>query len=242
MKSCYFVNWIINTFLFFSAFLFLGTSAHADPWTGKGELGYVQVSGNTESETLNAGIRLEKIHDKWKHVAKASAIRAAEDDEASSESYGASWRSEYSLSARSFTFGDIRYFDDKFDSFEEIYTISAGFGYKVFNREGLTWDLSAGIGYRDTAIESTQEDISSITYILESDYKQQLTESTTLENNTRAEIAHDNSFIQNVLGISISINSSLALKVSYDVRHNTQPEPGDVSTDKIFSTNIVYSF
>ena len=219
----------------------------ADDWTGKGELGYVLVSGNTESETLNAALKFEKIHNKWKHNAKFSAITSEADDSngvkvKSSDSVSAGWRSQYSLSERAYTFGDFRYFDDKFDSFEEIYTASFGFGYSVIKQEMMTWDISLGVGYRDTTDEVTQEDLSGVSYLIESDYQYQITESTKFENDTRFELNSDNNFVQNVAGLSVSINSSLALKLLYDVRYNSDPSPGFDSTDRIFSTNIVYSF
>lgn len=223
-------------------FVLISFSTMADDWEGKGELGYVLVGGNTESEVLNLGVEFSKKQDKWNHEAKLAAVKATSNDVDSAESYSAGWRSEYDLSERSFAFGDLRYFDDKFDSFEEIYTAAAGYGYKVLLRENLTWELSAGVGYRDTTIEVTQEDIGSIAYLLESNYKHTLSETAKFENYTRAEIADDNTFSQNKTSIAVSINSALALKASHEVRHNSDPAPGFKSVDRITSINIVYSF
>lgn len=220
----------------------LAMPAFAQDWTGKGELGFVQVGGNTESEVLNLGIEFEKKTDVWEHSAKITAVRASNDGDDSAEAYSAGWRSQYTLSDRSYAFGDARYFDDKFDSFEEIYTVAAGYGYKVLMEEGLTWELSAGVGYRDTTVETTGEDVSGVAYLLESDYKHTLTESTDLENYTRVEFTDDNTFSQNITSLAVSINSALALKASHEIRHNSDPAPGFTSVDRITSINIVYSF
>lgn len=217
----------------------------ADPWTGKGELGYVLVEGNTTSEVLNLGLEFEKIHDKWKHLAKVDAVESRSDDEQLTKSNGASWRSEYSFSERTFGFGEASYLNDRFDSFENIYTVAVGAGYKVIMQENLTWDLSAGAGYRATKTVDAgglTEDIGSIAYLLTSDYKHQLTESTSFENLTKFLIAKDDTYSTNVASLSVSINASLALKLKHDVRHHSDPEPGFKSVDRITSVNVVYSF
>lgn len=217
-------------------------NAVADDWKGKGELGYVLVGGNTESEVLNLGVEFSKEQGNWSHSSKLTAVKATSNDVDSAESYSAGWRSEYKLSDRSYVFGDFRYFDDKFDSFEEIYTAAMGYGYKVLMREGLTWDLSIGAGYRDTTVELTQEDVSGVAYLLESDYKHSLTETTEFENYTRVEFTDENTFSQNITSLAVSINSALALKASHEVRHNSDPAMGFKSVDRITSVNIVYSF
>ena len=222
--------------------LLWSVGVYADPWTGKGELGFVQVSGNTESETLNAGFQMEKKQESWEHKAKAAAVRATSNDVDSAESYLASWRSRYNFSERSYAFGDLRYFDDKFDSFEEIYTAAVGVGRTVIMSDAINWDLSAGVGYQQRTVEITKEDESGITYLLESEYDHKLTETADFENDTRVEISQDNTFSQNIASLSVSINSSLALKASYEVRHNSDPEPGFKSVDRILSINVVYKF
>lgn len=214
----------------------------ADPWTGEGEFGFVQVTGNTESETLNAAFEAEKKHGKWTHIAKAAAVQATSNDVDSAESYLAGWRSEHSFSERAYSFGDLNYFDDRFDSYEEIYTAALGIGYKAIMRDHLTWDVSAGVGYRDTTVELTQEVESGLAYLLESDYKHTLTETTQLENYTRVEIGDFNTFSKNKTSLSVTINSILALRASYEIRHNSDPEPGFEATDRITSINIVLKF
>jgi len=232
----------------------LSTSAViADPWTGKGELGYILVEGNTTSEVLNLGLEFEKVHNNWKHKATLGAIESKSNGDQNTKSYGANWRTEYSFSERTFSFGEISYLDDKFDTFEKIYNVAVGAGYKVIMREHQTWDLSAGTGYRETKRELAEGevlavgeelsdlDISSIAYLLTSDYKHQLTESTSFENLTKSVIAKDDTYSTNVTSLSVSINASLALKIKHDIRHHSDPASGK-SVDRITSVNVVYSF
>lgn len=245
----------------------MSATTFAEGWAGKGELGFVNVDGNSESQTLNGALTLEKSAGQWKHIAKATALRASTDGDVNGESYSAGWRSEYAFDERLYGFGDFRAYEDKFDSFDEIYTLAFGLGYRVIMQDDIKWNLSAGLGYRDTTLNTEvplldpitnnpvvnpitneqvtvekSEDISGATLLLESDYKHKLSETTSFENYTRIEPTSDNTFVQNVAGLSVSINTALALKVGYDVRYNTDPAPGFKSTDRITSVNIVYSF
>ena len=229
------------------------TIAADEGWSGKGEGGISIVSGNSDSQIITAGVEVGKKTGPWEHSAKLSILKSESGDTETADSLLAGWVSKYLISDRSFVFGDLRYLDDDFDSFDAIYTVAVGYGYKVLMEEGHTWDVSAGAGYRDTEYDSRisdaaletdglERDIASAALILGSDYSIQLTETTAFENDTRAEITSDNTYLQNVAALSVAMSDNLALKLKYDVRHNTDPAPGSTSTDKITSANVVYSF
>ena len=69
-----------------------------------------------------------------------------------------------------------------------------------------------------------------------------LTETTELTNAFLVEAGSDNTFVQNELGVSVKINSSLALKTALQTRHNTDVKPGIDKTDTLFTTNLVFGF
>lgn len=211
-------------------------------WKGKGEAGLVIVSGNSESEVLNVGLEFSKTAGIWEHLTKLSAVRAESEGVDNAESFAAEWESKFSFSERTYGFGNIRYFDDKFDSYEGITTAGAGVGYRVLMDEDIKWELSAGLGYRTTELEVTGEDQSGATFLGGSKYLHKLTQTTSISNDTRVESTSDNTFVQNKFAVSVAINSALALKVAYDVRYNSDVAPGDDDTDTITSVNLVYNF
>jgi len=214
--------------------------AHAEGWTGEGSAGIVIVSGNSDSETVNVGLALTKKADVWEHTFKFMANSSESDGDKSAESYLAAYNAKYNLDPKSFLWGDLRYLDDKFDSFDGITTIGAGYGYRISNSDELKWNVSAGIGYRDTEIESTGEDISGVAFIGESDFTLKLSETTEFIDVFRVEATADNSYLQNIAGISVAMSDVLSLKVTYDVRYNTDPAAGDTSTDSITAVSVVY--
>ncbi|GAB2189231.1 DUF481 domain-containing protein [Sessilibacter sp. MAH2] len=225
-----------------AAILTFANASFAGEWGGVGEAGLILVDGNSQSKTLNSALEITNKGKRWEHSGNLDATSAESENEKSAESYTAAWDSKYLLNERTFLFGDLRYFNDKFDSFEEINSVGAGAGYKIFLSEELQWDVSAGLGYRQTELEESGEDQSGATFLVTSSYNQQLTETTSLSNVTRVESGDDNTFVQNKLGLNVAINSSLALKLGYEVRYNSEPAAGDESQDTITSVNLVYKF
>ena len=48
--------------------------------------------------------------------------------------------------------------------------------------------------------------------------------------------------MQNDAGLQVDINKKLALKVGYQLRHNTDAPGGAKKTDQLMTTNLVYNF
>ena len=59
---------------------------------------------------------------------------------------------------------------------------------------------------------------------------------------TLVEAGSNNTFLQNDTGLAVSMNDRLALKVGYQVRHNSDVTPGTKKTDTLLTTNLVFKF
>src|SRR5690606_24744745 len=73
-------------------------------------------------------------------------------------------------------------------------------------------------------------------------FKHKLTDTTSFENTLLLEAGSDNKFVQNDAGLAVSMTDKLALKVGYQVRHNSDVSPGTDKTDQLVTTNLVYKF
>ncbi len=72
--------------------------------------------------------------------------------------------------------------------------------------------------------------------------KYRLTDNTALEDTLLVEAGSKNQYYQNDIGVSVSMTKKMALKVGYQIRYNSDTQPGTVSTDKLMTTNLVYNF
>lgn len=247
----------------------LAVQADDGAWSGSGELGLALSRGNTKSENLNAKLAFKKEDDLWKHNIFLNALRNKGEvtttalDGSSIDTYeltanryefGAS--SGYKLDERSYIVGALRYENDDFSPYEYQGIVSLGYGYTAIKNERTELSFEAGPGYRrldkrpyaalagDPPV-STIVDPSADGQIVARGlvaFKHKLTDNTAFENVLLVEAGSDNKFLQNDAGLAVSMNSKLALKLGYQVRHNTDVSPGADKTDQLVTTNLVYNF
>jgi putative salt-induced outer membrane protein len=219
----------------------LSLPAHAD-WQGKGELGGVLARGNTETETLNAKVDMTKETEEWSHLVGFSILRTTNDDVTSADRWELRGESQYKLTERSYVFGALRYEEDQFTDYEYQGTASAGYGYKFIDTERTKLDGKIGVGYRQSELRVTGETEDDAILRGAVDFEHQLTETTKVVDKFLVEAGSDNTYLQNILGIEVKINSALALGLSYEVRHNTDVQPGTDKTDQVLTANLVFGF
>lgn len=232
------------------ASLCLSSTAFAQGWKGQGEAGFVKASGNTDSENLNVGLKFSNEGAVWTNEIAFAAYQSSNDDVDSADSLSADYKLKRDLTERSNIFFNLNYLDDDFDGFTEQVGAAVGYGYKVIDSEPVGWEVGAGIGYRDTSellllddgsrVEG--EDLSGATFIVRSDYRNQLTANTQFIDTFKADLGSDNTYLENEAALLVSMNDKFALKASIIVRHNTDPADGFDETDTISSLSLVYNF
>jgi len=230
--------------------LCLSSTIQAKGWSGQGEAGYVKAGGNTDSESLNIGLKFVNEGPLWAHELGFTTYQASADGVDSAETLAASYTVKRELSERSNVFFTLSYLDDDFDGFTEQLSTTIGYGYKVIDTKTVGWETGIGVGYRDTqqlvrledGTELEGEDVSGETLVLRSDYRHQLTDNTQFLDHFKAEIGSDNSFIENDAALVVAMNEVFSLKAGVIIRHNTDPALGADDTDTITSLNLVYNF
>lgn len=230
--------------------LCISNAAFAEGWKGQGEAGLVKSSGNTDSENINIGLKFSNQGEVWSNHFDLAALKASNNDIDSADSLSADYTLKRDLSERSNIFLNLSYLDDDFDGFTEQVGASLGYGYKVIESEPVAWEVGAGIGYRDTSElfllddggELEGEDLSGATFVLRSDYRNQLTPNTQFIDTFKADIGSDNTYVENEAAILVSMNEKFALKAGIVIRHNTDPAEGFDETDTISSVSLVYNF
>jgi len=224
-------------------------------WKGQGEAGFVTTSGNTDSDSLNLGLKFEKSGKVWDHEIGLAAYQASQEGIDTAENFSANYTLKRNLTERSNIFFNLGYLDDDFDGFTEQLSAAVGYGYKVFNGESVKWETGAGVGYRDTdqltvirddfgdIVEEIEgDDVSGATFVLRSDFEAKISETTKFVDNFKAEIGSDNTYVENDAALFVAINESFSLKLGYLVRYNSDPADGADDTDTITSLNLVYGF
>jgi putative salt-induced outer membrane protein len=229
-----------------------------DGWSGTGELGFAATRGNAKSENLNAKLEFKKEDETWKDHFYLTALRSkgestvttvVDDEVVSVKNYdltanryegGASVG--YKLDERSYVVGALRYENDDFSPFDYQAVLSLGYGYTAIKNERTELSFEIGPGYKRFEPVLTSEAESDVVGRGLIGFRHRFNENTAFENTFLVEAGSDNTFYQNDAGLVVNMNKTLALKLGYQVRHNSDVAPGLKKTDQLMTTNLVYNF
>lgn len=227
-------------------------------WNFTGELGFAMSRGNRRSENLNTRLLFSQEDVRSKHQLTLSALRAKADVTSDFDGDGVA-ETRYTTSANRYQvagttaikvnemhnwFGAARYERDDFSLYDYQGTFSFGYGHHFIRNEDTRLLTEIGPGYRRARRMSTGEIQSDFIVRGLLEFRHRLTENSEFTNSLLVESGQDNTFAQNDLGVSVSMNESLALKAALQARHNTDVdrEAGVKETDTLTTINLVYTF
>jgi putative salt-induced outer membrane protein len=209
-------------------------------WKGKGELGASLASGNSENEAANATLEVKNTRDKWTHTFGLAGNYGSDGSLTTAERWEARAQSDYAFTDRAYWFGAGRYEDDRFSTFEYQASLSTGLGYKFIDTERTRFWAQAGPGYRFAELRETGESEDGMILRGDVGFEHQLTETTKIVDRFLVESGSGNTYLQNDLGLEVTITGSLGLRVGYQVRHNTDVLPGVEKTDTLTTVGLLY--
>jgi putative salt-induced outer membrane protein len=217
--------------------------AEEDGWKGTGEFGLAISKGNTETQSVTGNLKLGYVRDPWSQDFNAKILQAEDETDETANRYTLSAKTKYGFTDISYSFLKLRYEEDKFSGYEHQSSVGIGYGHKVLDTDihKLNLELGAGVSsFTEDTPEGKKETYPIVQGNVE--YSWQLTDSTALTDTLSVESGSENTLVENALGLAVSISKKLALKLSYDIKHNTEvPEDTD-STDTVLTTNLVYNW
>ncbi|MFT4246546.1 MAG: DUF481 domain-containing protein [Pseudomonas sp.] len=226
------------------------------PWSGSsGELGYASAHGNSTTDSLNGRVKLRYTDGDWIHsfdgtVLRSSAQYTTTNDDGSFTRYRQTTAERYTATAGSaLQLGEHRqltatgrYEHDDFATYDRLATFGIGYGTRLIDREHFYLDAQIGPGIRKAHNADEDRDETGLIGRGLFDLKYTLTDNTDLINALLVESGSYNTYAQNDLGVQVSMNSRLALKAAWQLRHNSDISDGDKKTDSLTTMNLVYTF
>ena len=225
-------------------------SAQTSNWSGEGELGYLMTSGNSETESLNAGLDLNYEARPWRHHARFQAFYSAEEKETetgeeemetSAQKYRISGKTDYLFTENNYAFLTGSYQDDRFSGYDYETSVAAGYGRRLFQTDRLLMEVEAGPGYRYKRLETGGEDEEAILrfYAL---FTAQVSESALFKQELSVEAGADQTVTESITSIKTRINSLFSMKASYTLEHTSTVPEDTEKTDTETALTLVYSF
>lgn len=224
--------------------------------TGGGELGFAAASGNSNNESFNG--RLDLTYNDgsaWRHSASLFGLHSrseytrtqedgsvVRDRRTTANRYTVTANSAYKMDHRGTLNTSVRHEEDDFGTYSRQQSVSLSYGNRVIENDRAHLDLQVGPGYRrayDTLDGRTEASFIGRGLI---DMRYALSENTEIVNKLLVESGEYNTFAQNDLGVSVTMNSHLALKAGWQARHNSDVAPDLKKTDTLTTMNVVYRF
>lgn len=210
-------------------------------WHGNGELGGFLTTGNSETSGVSAGLSLDKEGIDWRHKIRVLADYQRSDGVTTRNQWMASYEPNYNLTARLYLFGLGMYEKDRFQGFSDRITFSGGAGYRVIDSDVMTLDLKAGPAWRRTewiALPAT----SKLNGLAGADFLWHISPALDFTNNAQALWGDGNSTYSNTAALTAKLGGALSARLSYGVRHETNPPAGTDKTDTVTRAALVYGF
>jgi putative salt-induced outer membrane protein len=212
-----------------------------DNWSGRGELGAFNSTGNAENTGLTASLALTREGINWRHKLRGRADYQEANGVTTREQFLAAYEPNLKLSPRLFAFALAQYERDRFQGFSARYSLSGGLGYEVIDRDDLSLSIQAGPAYRQTERINDTTD-SSLAGLASADFDWQISERIALTQDLSAFIESGNSTYVSDTGLQAGISDRIKVRLSYTVEHDTDPPPGAENTDTLSRITILYDF
>lgn len=229
-------------------------------WTGSGEAGFAMARGNARSENLNAKLAFGMEDIQWKHDWYLTALRAKGETEIfevvngeivntgrkrydlTANRYEAGASSGFKFDDRNYIVGALRYENDDFSPYAWQGVFSIGYGHIFVKNDTTYLATEIGPGYRRARDAETRQTENNLVGRGKLDFSHKLTDSTTLYDTFLFESGKDNTFMQNDIGVQVAMNERFALKAGYQIRRNSETQPGVKKNDSLTTLNLVYNF
>lgn len=213
-------------------------------WSGEGGLNAGVTSGNTETSDLGLGVKVKHQGGDWIEAGEFTADYGKTDGVETKNRLLAAGQVDRILDERVSGYGRLTWERDEFSGFENRYFAGLGLAFKVLDTDPTKWTVEGGPGYKVDEVRATLIDPASTEQSLGvrggSRFSYQLNDAVAVSNDTEVVYSRTSTQISNVIALTANLWGNLNARISFDVRHDTDPLPGFESTDTSTKFSLVY--
>lgn len=244
------------------SFSSLAADEKKSPWKSSAELGYVNVSGNTNTETVKAAIDVVYEANSWKHKAHAdtlssttettddTVVPAVTTSERTASKWFVSGQSDYKFNDFDYFYTLLNYEKDRFSGFEYQAKLGLGYGRRVINTDNHELRLEIGPGIRYFKLEEVlppatpvNTDTQDETLVrVNAGYAWKISGTSKFTQDLTADSGKDQDEFKSVTALVSNINSVLAMKLSYIAKRLNVVPTGNDNQDNEIAATLVYTF
>ena len=205
------------------------------------ELGAIFTSGNTEEQNVKYGIAVDWLRENWEYQFTSDGLRNSRDGEVTAQKYYHVARGRRELSETSYFAIRGAYEDDRFSGYHYHADSTASYGRTWLNNiDNMSLDTDIGPGYRIS--ESEEEDLNELIVRVGAEYEWGISDTANFYQNLALEFGQDSNIYRSETGIESAVMDNLSLRLSFNVKHQTEVPIGRENTDTETAITLVWSF
>ena len=213
--------------------------------SGHVNIGWSDSSGNTDVSRLHAAAEMIAQQGRNRYTA-GIAVNYATDHGTETESNGLAYaKYDRFFTQKWYAYANSTFEHDKFRDIRLRSTLGLGTGYQAIASSRTNLSLESGIDYVYTDFYSTPtEQFPALRLALKFDYYL-LPDELQFFQKTEGYVSLENvkkSFARNATGLRMPLAGNFVATTEYDVSWDGDPQPGRVSTDRIFLFTLGYKW
>ena len=214
------------------------------PWSGEAEIGGLYQTGNSPLDTVSASGKLIYQKGHWENEFALSYDFINDSGETTTRRFVARDQTKYNLTDQWYATSRLRFVDDKDDGFQWQTHELFGPGYRLFNSDDLKLSLEAGPGFRQARERSGDGGNLNNDLVgwAATDLAWQVTKGTKFTNFFGIEGNSKRANLGNITALTLTIVDDFAARLSYEVRHDTNPGDDANKTNTTAKATLVYGF
>ncbi|UQB43383.1 DUF481 domain-containing protein [Thiomicrospira microaerophila] len=217
--------------------------AQGSGWTGSGEAGFNKTTGNTDTQTISARLKMGYGFEKSDYTATIEVENKKESGNSISDRYLLEQQYDYFLNANRdfYTFANLRNERNKPTDLKLDNTISVGLGRLLYKTDASLLKGEIGIGYQDVDLYNG-DDFDQTTGRLKLDFAHKFNETYSFGQDALYVTGSEQDKIETNTRLRAALNSKLSASLGYKYRYNSNPGSGLKKTDGETNISLIYNF
>ena len=229
-----------------------------DGWDGSVVFNLSSATGNTENTVLGGKFNISRKQGRFVNALEAGGNYTetttefddgTESSDVTQNNWFVQYQTDLQLSDRTFLYGRTRYDEDQFSGFDRKAFVGLGAGHDIIKNERAELSVLVGPGLQYFELErpnpepeNFERTVTSAAVFFGQNSKFILRENVTLEQSLDATIADENTTVANLISLKTNLTEKISSRISYSVKHETDPPEGREQTDTLLSVSIGYDF
>jgi putative salt-induced outer membrane protein len=219
----------------------LAASSLLDNWKGEVELGGSRSTGNVESVAIYGAVRFDREGLTWRHLINGRVDFQRSNGTTTADRLKLGWEPNKKVSETLFLYGLSQYERDRFLSFDNRFTLSSGVGLMLISTSATKLSIQGGPALRYTDYVDKGSKMAGAGRASFA-FRWKISPTMEIAQDAAVYLEDDSDSALSTTMIESRLLGSLKMRLSYDVRYETDGIAGGEPLDTTSRATLVYSF